>query len=126
MSEKNEQLAFRKMIMYPDLSVTGRLYGGALLSWIDEGMAILAMNIMKTRQIVTRQISEVNFAAPALLGDLLEIRGWETSRGSSSLTMSGRALVKRELAGDAEEIQICEFSIVFVAIDDGGKSTPWH
>ena len=50
------QLCTRNMIMYPDLSVAGRLFGGKLLSWIDEAMAMQAMSIMKTQHIVTKKI----------------------------------------------------------------------
>ena len=120
------KLGFRKMIMYPDLSITGRLYGGMLLSWIDEAMAMLAMDTMHTQRIVTKKISEVNFKSPALLGDLLEIWGKETSRGRTSLTMEGKVLVKRDLDEGSKFADICEFSVVFVALDELGKPVAWE
>lgn len=123
--EEDYKLGFRKMIMYPDLSITGRLYGGMLLSWIDEAMAMLAMDAMHTQHIVTKKISEVNFKAPARLGDLLEIWGKVESRGKSSLTMVGKVIVKRDLDGDTHFSEICEYSIVFVAIDEKGKPRKW-
>ena len=123
--DEDLKLGFRKMIMYPDLSITGRLYGGMLLSWIDEAMAMLAMDAMHTKHIVTKKISEVNFKAPASLGDLLEIWGKVDSRGKSSLTMVGKVIVKRDLDGDVHFAEICEYSIVFVAIDEKGKPRQW-
>ena len=40
---KGYQLAGRKIVMYPDLNFTGRLFGGQLMSWIDEVLAAAAM-----------------------------------------------------------------------------------
>jgi acyl-CoA thioesterase YciA len=120
------QLCTRNMIMYPDLSVAGRLFGGKLLSWIDEAMAMQAMSIMKTQHIVTKKISEVNFLAPALLGDVLEIWARETVRGHSSLTMHGRVTVRREVDGIEQQVSICDCTIVFVAINEQGRPRIWN
>ena len=119
------QLCTRNMIMYPDLSVAGRLFGGKLLGWIDEAMAMQAMSVMKTQEIVTKQISEVNFLAPALLGDVLEIWGREVRRGQSSLTLEGKVIVRREVEELQEVVSICDCTIVFVAINKKGKPRVW-
>ena len=126
MDLKGFSLCTRKLIMYPDLSVTGRLFGGRLLSIIDESIAMQAMAIMGTQRIVTQKISEVNFLSPALLGDILEIWGAEFSRGRSSLTISGKVIVNREVDGEIQKVLICDCSLVFVAIGDDGCPTPWN
>lgn len=118
-------LATRNMIMYPDLSVAGRLFGGKLLSWVDEGMAMLAMDSMNTQRIVTKTVSEVNFRAPALLGDVLEIWGKEIKRGVTSYTMHGQVIVRRETEQGKEIVEICDCTIVFVALNEAGKPTSW-
>ena len=120
------KLATRNLIMYPDLSVAGRLFGGKLLSWLDEGMAMLAMDAMNTQRIVTKTVSEVNFLAPALLGDILEIWGREVKRGSTSYTMHGQVIVRRESAEGKEIIPICDCTIVFVALNEKGKPAAWQ
>lgn len=119
------KLATRNMIMYPDLSVAGRLFGGKLLSWIDEGMAMLAMDAMNTQRIVTKTVSEVNFLAPALLGDVLEIWGKEVKRGRTSYTMHGQVIVRRESDKGKEIVPICDCMIVFVALNEKGRPTSW-
>ena len=126
MDLKGFSLCTRNLIMYPDLSVAGRLFGGRLLSMIDESMAMQAMSIMGTQRIVTKKISEVNFLSPALLGDVLEVWASETARGSSSLTLSGKVTVNRETAGEQQKVLICDCSIVFVAIDENGRPKPWN
>ena len=126
MNLQGYDLCTRNMIMYPDLSVAGRLFGGKLLSMIDEAMAMHAMSIMKTQHIVTKKISEVNFLAPALLGDVLEIWAKEISRGRSSLNLHGQIIVKREVAGKESVISICDCEIVFVAINEEGRPRKWN
>lgn len=120
------KLATRNMIMYPDLSVAGRLFGGKLLSWLDEGMAMLAMDAMNTQRIVTKTISEVNFQAPALLGDVLEIWGREVKRGNTSYTMHGLVVVRRESEEGKQIIPICNCTIVFVALNKKGQPRAWQ
>lgn len=119
-------LATRNLIMYPDLSVAGRLFGGKLLSWIDEGMAMLAMNAMNTQRIVTKKVSDVNFQSAALLGDILEIWGKEVRRGNSSYTMHGQVIVRRESKAEKQIMPICDCTIVFVAIDEEGRPRAWR
>lgn len=115
--------ANRKLIMYPDLSVTGRLFGGKLLSWIDESSALMAMEHMDTKNIVTKKISEVVFQAPALLGDVLEIWCKITNEGQSSLSLDCQIIVDRP--GPDDTSTICNCSITFVAIDDNGRPRSW-
>ena len=122
----NYELANRTIIMYPDLSVSGRLFGGKLLSWIDEAMAMLAMRTMQSQDIVTKKISQVNFLAPGLLGDILEIWGRDIKRGRSSLTMHCKIVVRRAHEDSEQLISICECTILFVAIDRQGKPRVWN
>ncbi len=117
-------LANRKLVMYPDLSVTGRLFGGALLSWIDESSALLAMDHMGTKNIVTKKISEVIFEAPALLGDVLEIWCTVTKEGRSSLSLDCMIVVDHP--GDSDKTTVCNCSMTFVAIDSNGKPCAWN
>ena len=63
------------------------------MSWIDEECAIYCASQMKTHQIVTKYISEMNFMSPAYQGDLIEIGVETVSSGNTSLTLS--CVVKR-------------------------------
>ena len=120
----NYAFANRKLIMYPDLSVTGRLFGGKLLSWIDESAALMAMEHMGTQNIVTKKISEVVFENPALLGAILEMWYKVSHEGRSSLSLDCRVVVNKN-APDAKTV-ICNCGMTFVAIGDDGKSAAWN
>lgn len=118
------ELVKQCIIKYSDLGTSRRLFGGQLLSWIDEGVAMFAMKKMDTQQIVTRKISELLFEAPGQLGDLVEFWCKVSHEGSTSLTIECKAIVlRKELS---EKDLICECQLIYVALDSKGKPTQWH
>ena len=108
----------RKIIKPEDLNSRGTLFGGRLLAWIDEECAIFSACQMKTHNIVTKYMSELNFLSPAYQNDIIEI-GVETIKvGASSLTV--RCIVRnKETQNDIVSVN----HIVFVAVDEAGRPT---
>ena len=82
----------RKWVRPEDLNANGSLFGGSLLKWIDEEAAIYAIVQLGNYRVVTKLISEINFTASALQGDLIEMGLTATHFGRTSLTM--RAVVR--------------------------------
>ncbi len=109
----------RKLIKPEDLNGRNTLFGGRLMSWIDEECAIYCACQMKTHNIVTKYISEMNFMAPAYQGDMIEIGVDTVSIGRSSLTLS---CVVRDKESKDELIRVEK--LVFVAVDRQGRPTP--
>lgn len=116
-------LAAQRLVMYSDLNFAGRLFGGRLMAWIDEATAMAAMRIMRTKRIVTKKFGEVVFDAPGLLGDYVEIWCRAEREGVTSLTLDCRVIV-RTIHPEVTR-QICSSSVVYVALDEAGKPTPW-
>lgn len=116
----------RKLVMYPDLNAHGRLFGGQLMSWIDEGLAQIAVRVMGTSDIVTKKFGEVVFASPGRLGDSVEIWCRVTHEGRSSLALECK-VVARCVDGDGGvmEREICRCDVVYVALDGNGRPTAW-
>jgi acyl-CoA thioesterase YciA len=124
--------------MYEDLNSAGTIFGGKLVSWIDEGTAIYASCQMNARRIVTVKISELIFNQPAKLGDMLEIWCKAVRLGRSSLTIA--VLVTRRSFSDdpakPESIlnsyegkpggEICRCELVFVSVDEKGRPRVWN
>ncbi len=109
----------RRLVKPEDLNCRRTLFGGRLLQWIDEEAAIFAICQLETENIVTKLMSEVNFVSPAFNGDVVEI-GLEVVRiGRTSITLKCVVLNKKT---KKEIVTINE--IVFVSVDDEGKSTP--
>ncbi len=110
----------RKWIKPEDLNPNGSLFGGQLLRWIDEEAAIFAMCQLKNNpHIVTKFISEIDFKSSARTGDIVEMGMEVAAFGRSSVTLSCE--VRNKVT---KEKIITIDKIVFVAVDENGRSTP--
>ncbi|WP_444932262.1 acyl-CoA thioesterase [Microbulbifer sp. SSSA002] len=102
-----------------DLNPAQRLFGGQLLSWIDEEAAIFAGCQMETPMLVTKLMSEINFVSSACCGDVLEFGFEVVGIGQTSLT------VRCEVRNKQSQQLIAQVDqIVFVALDANGKPIP--
>lgn len=123
--------------MYEDLNSAGTIFGGRLVSWIDEGSAIFASCQMNARRIVTKKISELIFNQPAKLGDMLEIWCKVAHPGKTSMVISV-LVTRRSFSDDPSRedsmlnsyklkpgSEICRCEIVFVSVNEKGKPRPW-
>lgn len=109
----------RKLIKPQDLNAHGTLFGGAVLSWIDEEAAIFVLCQLGNVNIVTKYMSEINFVSSAKLGEVVEI-GMETVRfGTTSVTVRCEVRTKFE-----KKIIITIDEIVFVHVNAEGRPTP--
>ena len=111
------QFYSRKIIKPQDLNNYGTLFGGAVLSWIDEEAAVFVACQLGKKNIVTKYMSEVNFVHSGELGDIIEI-GMETVKyGTSSITV--RCEVRTKFS---KKTIVTIDKIVFVHVDENGRS----
>lgn len=109
----------RKLVKPQDLNPNGTLFGGILLSWIDEEAAIYVKCQLNNGRIVTKYMSEINFVSSAKLGEVIEI-GLETVKfGRTSITVHCEVRTKFQ-----KQTIITIDRIVFVHIDEHGRPTP--
>lgn len=109
----------RRLVMNKDLNPNGTLFGGQLLSWIDEEAAIFAICQLKTENIVTKIISEINFVSPGYIGDVVEI-GLEVIKfGKTSITL--KCVVRNRNSG--KNIVTVD-KIIFVSMGKDGSPSP--
>ena len=109
----------RKLIKPEDLNPRGTLFGGRLLQWVDEEAAIYATCQLETNMIVTKLISEINFISPAFQGEIIEIGIEVKTLGRTSVSL--KCVVQNK--NTKKEILVVD-NIVFVCVDEFGKSTP--
>jgi len=77
----------RKWVKPEDLNPNGTLFGGKLLAWIDEELALYSIIQLENSRIVTKHMSEINFRSSAKQGDIVEI-GIDVVRfGTTSITL---------------------------------------
>lgn len=109
----------RKLIKPQDMNAHGTLFGGTVLSWVDEEAAIYVSCQLGKGNLVTKFMSEIDFVSSAKLGDIIEI-GMETVKfGKSSITV--RCVVRNKFTKETI-IKIDE--IVFVHVDEEGRPAP--
>ena len=123
LSSDGWSLAFQTLIFTKHLNYADTLFGGQLLSWIDEASAMYAMEYMRTRRILTKKISEVVFINPALQGDFIQFWCRPTRDGNTSMTME--LLVQTRNVDNHRQREICRCEIVYVAVDELGRPTVW-
>lgn len=88
----------RKWVKPEDLNPNGSLFGGKLLAWIDEELALYSIIQLENSRIVTKHMSEINFRSSVKQGDIVEIGIDVVKFGMSSLTLKceARNIITRE------------------------------
>lgn len=88
----------RKWVKPEDLNPNGTLFGGKLLAWIDEELALYTIIQLENARVVTKHMSEINFKSSARQGDIIEIGIDVVKFGTSSLTLKceARNMMTRE------------------------------
>jgi acyl-CoA hydrolase len=88
----------RKWVKPEDLNPNGTLFGGRLLAWIDEELALYTIIQLENSRIVTKYMSEINFKSSARQGDIIEIGIDVIKFGTTSLVLKceARNMMTRE------------------------------
>lgn len=111
----------RKWVKPEDLNPNGTLFGGRLLAWIDEEVALYAVIQLENTFIVTKYMTEIDFINFAREGDIIEI-GLEVIKfGTTSLTLrcEVRNMMTRETIITIENIVMVNLTEKGVPIPHG-------
>lgn len=106
----------RRWVKPEDLNPNGTLFGGKLLAWIDEEVALYSIIQLENPRVVTKHMSEINFMSSAKQGDIIEIGIQVIKFGITSLTL--KCEVRNKMT--YETIIIVE-KITMVSLDNFGK-----
>jgi acyl-CoA thioesterase YciA len=102
-----------------DIGVNDNLFGGTMLSWLDEAGGIMAACACKSHNVITLKMDEVLFKKPVKVKDQVRIYGIVDHIGNTSLKLSLEArtvnLVKKT------ENVVCSTCMVYVNIDENGN-----
>ncbi|AOW10122.1 acyl-CoA thioesterase [Flavobacterium gilvum] len=106
----------RKWVKPEDLNPNGSLFGGKLLAWLDEELALYSIVQLENPRIVTKHMSEINFRSSARQGDIVEIGIDVVKFGHTSLTLKceARNMMTRETIITIDET-------VMVNLGENGK-----
>ena len=108
--------------MNKDIGVHNNLFGGVLLSHLDEAAAAFVSQKIDSSRIVTLKISEVLFKEPIRVGHLVKIYGEMVRIGNTSATVKLEA--RRHKVDSGKQKIACKVELVFVKIDEDGEPSP--
>ena len=121
-SPKWEEPAIRVLMMPRDTNAHGTIFGGVILSYIDQAGAIEARR-QGLQFMVTVSMDKVVFHEPVFVGDLVSF--WtETLRiGTTSITT--RVVVEAIRATDpAQRVTVTEAQVVYVNLGPDRSKAP--
>ena len=118
---KWDEPAIRVLMMPRDTNAHGTIFGGVILSYIDQAGAIEARR-QGVSMMLTVSMDKVVFHQPVHVGDLVSF--WtETLRiGTTSITTK---VVVESIRGNAgERVTVTEAQVVYVQVDERGHPKP--
>jgi acyl-CoA thioesterase YciA len=114
--------AIRVVMMPRDTNADGTIFGGVILSLIDQAAYIEAMR-QAFHRYVTVAFKEVEFHEPVFVGDVLSMYGTTTRIGRTSLTIEVRVCARRRHDPN-QVVHVTQAEVVFVAVDGEGAPVP--
>ena len=119
-------LALKAVMMPRDTNPNGTIFGGVLLSNIDQAGAVGALHEIRAagwpeQLIVTVAMNQVEFHKPVFVGDLVSFWTRLVRVGTTSITVH----VEVEADRDGQPVKLTEAEVVYVAVEaDGDQRRP--
>ena len=120
-SEPRGELTVRTIAMPADTNANGDIFGGWVLSQMDQAGGIAGVERAQGR-VVTVRVDAMTFLAPMKVGDVLEVYTQVESIGRTSMKINIEAFAQRFQTTRREKVTFATFT--FVAINDGGRPRP--
>jgi acyl-CoA thioesterase YciA len=108
--------------MPKDTNALGTIFGGVILSYIDQAGAVEAHRHAGGR-IVTVSMREVVFHAPVFVGDLVSFYTSTKRIGTTSVTVQVVVEAERGHPG-GPKVKVTEAEVVFVRVGPDGRPLP--
>lgn len=113
--------AIRVTMMPRDTNAHGTIFGGVLLSYLDQAGAIATR--AHCERVVTVKMTEVVFHEPVFVGDVVSFYPSVTRIGRTSISI--HVVVEAERwVGDRSRVKVTEAEIVYVNVDEQRRPLP--
>ncbi len=116
-------LALRVVTMPRDTNQYGTIFGGVILSYIDQAGFVEARR-HGVHRWVTVALDRVEFKAPVHLGDTVNFYATTMRAGKSSVTV--QIDVEAERYSSGETVPVTSASITLVSVSADGKAIPFR
>lgn len=118
------QPAIRVLMMPKETNALGTIFGGIILSYIDQAGAVEAYRHGAGR-LVTVAMREVVFHQPVFVGDLVSFFTATERLGRTSVTVRVVVEAERQRGEQAHvRVKVTEAEVVYVHVDAKGQPTP--
>ena len=108
-------------MMPRDTNAHGTIFGGVILSYIDQAGAIEARR-QGCGMMLTVSMDKVVFHQPVHVGDLVSFYAETVRIGKTSITV--RVIVEAErISEETERVRVTEAEVVYVAVDENRQKT---
>ncbi len=116
------QPAIRVVMMPRDTNPMGTIFGGIILSYIDQA-GVVEAHRQTDRKLTTVAMHEVKFIAPVLVGDLVSFYTELVKVGDTSITVRVTVDAKRGTPPHPT-VRVTQAEVVYVAVDNTGRPVP--
>lgn len=117
------ELILTKICKTSDIGVNNNLFGGTLLSWMDEAGGAYAGYKCCCPNMITLKMDEVVFKQPVKVKEHLRIYGKILGIGKSSIKIHIEAQ-RVDFLNKSKEESVCSTQMLFVRVDGKGQATP--
>jgi acyl-CoA thioesterase YciA len=114
--------AIRVMMMPRDTNATGTIFGGVLLSYIDQAGAIAARE-HAAHKYVTVAMDSVVFKEAVFVGDVLSFHATVVRVGRTSITVHINVSAER-FTDPRQIVPVTEAELTYVAVDEDRQPVP--
>ena len=114
--------AIRVMMMPRDTNANGTIFGGVILSYLDQAGAAHARKL-GADQVVSVAMDSVEFKKPVFVGDVLSFYTETLSVGRTSTRIRINVEAQR-FQQPCPHVPVTTAEIVYVAIDENREATP--
>ena len=116
-----DEPSIRVVMMPKDTNAHGTIFGGVILSYIDQAAAVEAKR-QGASFIVTVAMREVVFHEPVHVGDLVSFYTRLVKIGTTSITVGVEVVAQRE--GAREGVRVTAAEVTFVNLDENRRPIP--
>lgn len=119
MQDSRIQPKSRVLMMPRDTNAAGTIFGGVILSYLDQAGAEEAL-YQGARRVLTVAMNEVVFLEPVYVGDLVSFYTSLVRIGRTSITVAVKVTAARHW-DRTEEVHVTEAEITYVNVDDNRR-----
>lgn len=117
-ADAHRYLALKAVMMPRDTNPHGTIFGGVILSYIDQAGAVGALHELQQRgcpkpSLVTVAMKSIQFRRPVWVGDVVSFYARLLRIGRTSVTMQ----VSLETEREGETVQLTDAEVTYVAVE---------